>query len=100
MEIETVSLEDIKSKIKPRQIAEPAKCLFYRAEICTPKEMKFKICIKCHRCQVITAENLIPRIFDKIVGLAIMLMKTMGAPSSGMGAGGGSGAGSGGGGGK
>jgi hypothetical protein len=75
MPVETVKMEDIQTKIKPRQIAEAPKCIFYRTETCTPKKMKFKICIKCHRCQVVTAENLIPRMFDKIVGLAIMLMK-------------------------
>jgi len=75
MEVETVLLSEPNSK-KPflPKNAEEAKCLFYKTELCTPNKMKFKICARCHRSRVVTMENLVPRLFEKIIGLAIMLM--------------------------
>ncbi len=84
MEIETVILDEINPK-KPLtpKTAEGLQCIFYKTENCSPTKMKFKICSKCHRCQVITMENMIPRIFDKIVGTAIFMMATFGLPTGG-----------------
>jgi hypothetical protein len=72
MEVETVTFSE--PKAISLQISEETKCIFYKAEACTPTKMRFNICAKCHRCRVVTMENLVPRMFEKIVGLAIMLM--------------------------
>jgi len=83
------------------------RCIYYKDRTCEPKEIQFKACLNCHKCKAIAPENLVPKFFDRIVGLAGFLMGLMGmgggqAAGSGAGrAGGGSGgAGGGGGGGK
>ncbi|HTY13143.1 MAG TPA: hypothetical protein VMD02_03030 [Candidatus Omnitrophota bacterium] len=86
MEIESVALEEmhLQKALSPKNTG-LTNCLFYKTEACSPTKMKFKICAKCHRCQVITMENAIPRIFDKIVGVAIFMMATFGIPGGGKG---------------
>ena len=85
----------LKVEAKPQracQNGEEKPCIFYKHEICTPEKIKFKICLKCHRCKVITIERAIPEIFNRIVALAGLLMATFGA-MGGAGAGQGAGAG-------
>lgn len=68
--------------VRPQE-AEGLKCIFYKNEVCHPERVNFKICLKCHRCQALTLERALPLLFNKIVGLAIFFMKTMGSGSSG-----------------
>jgi len=67
-------------------------CLFYKDRTCHPNEIKFQVCLKCHKCNVITPENVVPQLFGRIVALAGLLMGMMGmGAGQGAGASGGSG---------
>lgn len=82
--------------------AEP-RCIFFKERTCDPNEIKFQICLKCHKCKVVTPENVVPQLFGRIVALAGLLMGLMGmgrgqAAGSGTGGAGGTGGGGGGGG--
>ncbi len=92
MEVGSVKLDELKI-INPRR-TEGQQCIFYKTETCAPNKVKFKICLKCHKCSAITKENFIPQIFNRIIGMAVFLMGTMGMGGN---AGGGVGAGTGGG---
>jgi len=74
MEVETIVLEEAHRKpINPQKRDEP-NCVFYKKEACNPNKMTFKICGRCHRSKAINMENLVPRVFERIIGVAIMLM--------------------------
>lgn len=96
MEVESVKLEELKI-INPRK-PEGRQCIFYKTETCAPNKVKFKICLKCHKCSAITRENFVPQIFNRIINMAVFLMGTMGMGSNGGAGGGAGGSGSGGGG--
>ena len=103
MEIESVLLEEPQKRILHPHNKDELNCIFYKKEACNPNKMKFKICGRCHRSRVITMENLVPRFFERIIGIAIMIMGmtfgTSGQGGSATGTGsGGSGGSSGGGG--
>jgi len=89
--------ENQMNTVRPKEI-EGLRCIFYKDQNCNPHKIYFKICLKCHRCRVVTVENVIPLLFNKIVGLAIFLAGTLGMGLGSAGAAGGSGGGSGGGG--
>jgi hypothetical protein len=95
MGIEINQLEEVQLNLAATKEAERQRCLFYRDQVCNPYKATFKICSKCHRCKVVTVENVIPRLFDKIVGLAIFLAGTLGMGLGSAGTAGGSGGGSG-----
>ena len=78
MPIETVQLDEIKLNLPGKPELTRRKCTFYKTENCDPKTMKFKICSKCSRCSAMTVSNFAPQMFERIIGLALFLMKTMG----------------------
>ena len=95
MKVENILLEEQKPTVTSPKEHEGFKCIFYKTETCTPKRIKFSICSRCHRSRAITAENLIPQMFSRIIGLAVFLMGTMGLSFSGSSSGGGGASGSG-----
>ena len=106
MEIESVLMEETHHSLIAPKGPGGERCLFYKSEVCCPSKRQFKMCARCHRCHVIAPDNMLPKVFDKIVGIAGLMMGTlgMGIGSSSGGGGsvgsGGTGGGGGGGGGK
>ena len=93
--------------VTPHRPFEEQHCIFYKEHVCNPFKAKFPICLKCHRCKVITVQNALPQLFDRIVMMALAIINTMGmgsgqapsgAASGGSGGAGGAGGGGGGGG--
>ena len=102
MEVETVSFEETQRKPLIPHKKDELNCIFYKKDACNPNKMNFKICGRCHRSKAITMENLVPRIFERIVGMAILVMGMtfgsagQGGTSTGSGSGSGASGGSGG----
>jgi len=65
----------------PHRPNEEPRCLFFKDHVCNPYKTKFPICLKCHRCKVITVQNALPQLFDRIVMMALAIINTMGLGS-------------------
>ncbi|KAF0133275.1 MAG: hypothetical protein FD145_1355 [Candidatus Saganbacteria bacterium] len=67
------------TKVKdPESVAQNLACVFYKTKSCNPKKISFKICTRCHRCQAITLDNIIPQLFNRIISMASSLMSAFG----------------------
>jgi len=82
-EINIANIRDRFQKFNPEPVQneeeeELHSCLFYKNKPCKPNEVQFKICLKCHRCQALTLENVIPKLFNRIVSMAVLFVSVFG----------------------
>jgi len=96
MEIEFNKLESVNTNIIKQHGVDGQKCVFYKEHVCNPNKANFKICMKCHRSKVFTMEKAVFNMYQRIIGMAILMMNTMGINLSSSGSGTDTGASSGG----
>ena len=51
-------------------------CIFFKNKACLPSEVQFKECIKCHKCTALTRENVVSKLYNHIIGVAVLMMST------------------------
>ncbi|MBI5699635.1 hypothetical protein HZC35_04905 [Candidatus Saganbacteria bacterium] len=67
--------------VTPHRQSEEPRCLFYKDHVCNPYKAKYPMCLKCSRSKVITIQNALPQLFDRIVMMALAIINTVGLGS-------------------